>query len=511
MTQLATVPHKELVTVVYPRASETDTILVADAPFAYDTVTDSLFLLGHVADPKGQLWINDRAVAIHKNGGWLAWVPQQEAMPLPDSLELGQGLCAPVTIRYLSRSYKQRLPRSFTRTFHLVQQFPETNGADEHKFHDELHTLTVSSSFAKIRCGWPGTYDIFPPVGTMLQADGYVGLIRKMWRVALGEGRNGWISDGHISVLPEKVSVPRQVIHKVLCDHQERTTTITVPVQAKLPFRIDQTDHDQLELTLYSTVSWTDLIVQPIGSKAVREIRWTQVDSSTYRLRANVDPAWFWGWRAEYPNDTTLVWSIYQAPDANGASLKGLTIALDPGHGAANYSAIGPTGLPEKTANLDLASVLAPMLRKRGASVHVTRTDDSFLGLAERVSFADSVGADFLISLHHNALPQGKNPWEHHGASVHYYNQFAKPLADKLYLALSERGWCGDAIRYQDLALTRPTFCPSVLLEVGFMMHPEEEALFKKRSFQKKMAKRICRGIEAYLEELTFQQEVAEP
>jgi N-acetylmuramoyl-L-alanine amidase len=85
------------------------------------------------------------------------------------------------------------------------------------------------------------------------------------------------------------------------------------------------------------------------------------------------------------------------------------TIVIDPGHGGMDPGAIGPMGTKEKDVVLDIALRLRDRLLASGRyNVILTRDDDSFMTLAQRVAMVNSVHADLFISLHVNALPQAR-------------------------------------------------------------------------------------------------------
>jgi N-acetylmuramoyl-L-alanine amidase len=92
--------------------------------------------------------------------------------------------------------------------------------------------------------------------------------------------------------------------------------------------------------------------------------------------------------------------------------LAGRVIVLDPGHGGSRAGTVSLYGLREADVNLDVARRVAARLRAAGATVHLTRDADIDLAppdsplaldLAARAALADSVGADLLVSIHHNA------------------------------------------------------------------------------------------------------------
>lgn len=82
--------------------------------------------------------------------------------------------------------------------------------------------------------------------------------------------------------------------------------------------------------------------------------------------------------------------------------LLGKIIILDPGHGGSDYGSNECSGLPEKTATLDIANRLKSLLEVDGAQVFLTRTDDLTKSNNDRYTFANTVGGEVLISIHLN-------------------------------------------------------------------------------------------------------------
>jgi len=78
-------------------------------------------------------------------------------------------------------------------------------------------------------------------------------------------------------------------------------------------------------------------------------------------------------------------------------------IVLDPGHGGTNTGAPGVGGVYEKQATLRLARCVGERLREQGLRVALTREDDRYLSLRQRVRYANELGADRFVSIHFNA------------------------------------------------------------------------------------------------------------
>jgi N-acetylmuramoyl-L-alanine amidase len=79
-----------------------------------------------------------------------------------------------------------------------------------------------------------------------------------------------------------------------------------------------------------------------------------------------------------------------------------LAVTLDPGHGGSDPGAVY-NGLKESGVNLDIAYRLKALLEDAGYTVNMTRTDDSTKSNNDRYTFANSVDAAILVSIHLNA------------------------------------------------------------------------------------------------------------
>ncbi len=80
----------------------------------------------------------------------------------------------------------------------------------------------------------------------------------------------------------------------------------------------------------------------------------------------------------------------------------GGVVILDPGHGGRDSGAVAH-GLQEKTVVLDVAKRAAKLLRGRGLTVKLTRSDDTFLTLEERSRIANRQPGALMISIHANS------------------------------------------------------------------------------------------------------------
>jgi N-acetylmuramoyl-L-alanine amidase len=142
--------------------------------------------------------------------------------------------------------------------------------------------------------------------------------------------------------------------------------------------------------------------------------------------------------------------------------LKGLVIVLDPGHGGKDHNGKGPTGILEADMNLRVGLLLARLLRDAGADVTLTRSDDTFLELADRAKIANELHADLFVSLHHNSTQSRTTNW----SSVWYHGSVddAEPALDAArFVAIN----LNKALR-TDAGVTAPLFSDQLMYAGGF-------------------------------------------
>lgn len=187
--------------------------------------------------------------------------------------------------------------------------------------------------------------------------------------------------------------------------------------------------------------------------------------------------------------------------------IAGKIITIDPGHGGTDPGAIGPTGLMEKDVTLPISMKLKAALESKGAKVYMTRTTDVDVygpnasgpdELQARVDVGTRSKSDLFISVHINSF---SNP-SVGGIATYYYEktQYDTRLANRIQTNIAdESGFAGDrGIQPGNLYVLRRSLMPAVLVELGFISNPKEEALLKKDSVQQDFADEIATGVENY-------------
>jgi N-acetylmuramoyl-L-alanine amidase len=162
--------------------------------------------------------------------------------------------------------------------------------------------------------------------------------------------------------------------------------------------------------------------------------------------------------------DSTL--SRADLPRAKGVEAKNgdprPLVVLDPGHGGIDTGTKGPGGVEEKDIVLNFAQRLRDRVEKTGKyRVLMTRTDDTFVPLADRVRIARDAGAALFVSIHADSLPHGEGDAQ--GASVYTLSETA---TDSEAARLAEKENRADVIAGVDLK-SEPDDVAGILLDLA--------------------------------------------
>lgn len=384
------------------------------------------------------------------------------------------------------------------------QHFSQSaKGAIELLNPQKLVTVEVTAPFGTTRTGSSTDFARLTPLpqGTRAQVTGEDGL---WWRIDYGAGSQVWIKKAETREI-SRSSVPvrsilRGVNSKVLADWTE----IRFPLEQRVPFSLNQGDRT-LALTLHHTVSQSD-ILKLVRNPTVDRITWQQLNPDTLTYTLQFKSPYQWGYKTRY-DGTTLILSVKNPPMPNDRRqsrrqpLSGLKIVLDPGHGGPeDFGSVGNGGISEKEVTLITANLLRDRLIQQGATVLLTREADVDLGPNERAEFITKAEPTIAISLHYNALPDDGNAEKTQGVAVFWYHPQAQPFAQALHDTLTQTlSRSSDGVYWNNLALTRPTIAPSILVELGYMIHPDEYDWITNSQEREKLALTLSNSITAWL------------
>ena len=217
-------------------------------------------------------------------------------------------------------------------------------------------------------------------------------------------------------------------------------------------------------------------------------------------------------------------------------------VMLDPGHGGKDPGAIGVSGTYEKHVALATAVELRRLLEAGGHyRVAMTRARDLFVPLEERVAKAQTAGAALFVSMHADALSDHAV----RGASVYTLSATASdaqtaalaqrensadrfvgrtysdvsPAVQRILASLVRRETrigsariagtlvqqLDDAVpmldhpeRHAGFVVLKAADIPSVLVEMGFMSNPRDEAALRRPSHRRVVAAAMKRAVDGY-------------
>jgi N-acetylmuramoyl-L-alanine amidase len=497
--------------------------VVYPAPNALIQSRDSNFIFGSVGDGRASLTINGAAVHVGPNGAYLAWlpVPPQDAPSYeliaafgPDTARLSYPirlLPVPVAADSVSADSAQ---------VDTIRADTVASGDSAKRLTaDSVRRLTVDSAVAYVALGGTpdsaaadtdrviiarpvprGTYKWFLLPGTVLRQTGRDG---DFVRVRLDAALDVWVAAADATVLPLGTTDPVRVAGNARVVPGADYIDLVLPIGSRPAYAVEESNND-LVLTLYGVRATTDIIGYRQNDPMLRTVEWVQETNDRARFTVHLRERPF-GYLVMWDNGA-LVLRVRRPPAIDVQNpLRGLTIAVDPGHPP--IGATGPTGLWEPQATLWVGERLAAMLRARGANVVMTRTTMDPVALGDRPTMARRANAQLLVSIHLNALPDGINPFRAQGSGTYFFQAQAEPLARAVQRGLVARMQLPNlGVYYDNLALARPTWMPSILCEGAFLMMPDQEAGLRTPQFQEAYARGIADGIEEYFRDLPSQR-----
>jgi N-acetylmuramoyl-L-alanine amidase len=217
-------------------------------------------------------------------------------------------------------------------------------------------------------------------------------------------------------------------------------------------------------------------------------------------------------------------------------------VVIDPGHGGIDPGAIGHSKTKEKEVVLDFGLALRDKLKATGKyEVIMTRTDDRFLSLKQRVQIARKAEADLFIAIHADTVRSSRV----RGATVYTVSEKASDAEAEemarrenradiiagidlaaenqditdILIDLTQRetknhatffarktvkelrnatNLTGKPLRSAGFFVLKAPDVPSVLLELGYLSNRNDEALIASPAWRAKTAAALARAIDTY-------------
>ena len=285
----------------------------------------------------------------------------------------------------------------------------------------------------------------------------------------------GYILSTKTTVITD-VSLCKSEVTEIVTQQQERQEVIRF--QGAQPAMTVHREGEALTVRLLNTTLSADPSI--IAGGMISQVEQGQTGDGVTLTLQLTNSADYWGYDVTYEENCGVL-TLFSAPSRSetyGKPLSGVSVMLDPGHGGADPGALGvagTTGPTEAQLNLAVAQAARYRLEQLGATVYMTRSDDSQVSLDERCLMAEEKRPDLFLSIHHNSAALTSDLSDAQRMEVYYFEEIAQPFAQYLMDELgSALGRNVTEPRNDYYYVTRLSFSPAVLFEMGFVVNPQE-------------------------------------
>jgi N-acetylmuramoyl-L-alanine amidase len=199
------------------------------------------------------------------------------------------------------------------------------------------------------------------------------------------------------------------------------------------------------------------------------------------------------------------------------------TIIIDAGHGGEDGGAVGADGTKEKNLNLDVARLLEALLRLNGASVVMTRTEDTLLydyfndlsdytghkkiyDLKNRLKITEREENPVYVGIHMNKFsdPQYKGLQVYYSPNDKRSELLAGRIQTEISTSLQKENKRVIKAADSGIYLLDALKTPAVLIECGFLSNKEECARLNDESYQRKLSVALFYAISTFEQSVTI-------
>lgn len=461
---------------------------------------DSNFIFGSIGNGYAALFINGEPVPVWPNGAYLAFLP----VPSPEMSRYDLVAVLGRDTTRLSHPILFPPPPDTITPVTPAQPQPVDTAV---RYGILVGPTTVSNDTDRVVTGQPSPdpnivrYFLFP--GTVVRTQGKVG---NETVVELEPSVRFRVANSQIQEQPPGYEPPPLSIGRDTIVANTESVDLIVPATAPPAYYV-RVDSSRLTVTLFNVMPFAP---RTEGSRVIQDplLRSISIAHGQVRTEYILDLSGsVFGYQPLFENGNFIL-KVRRPPVIDpSAPLRGLRIAIDPGHpglGRQSGGATGPTGLLEREAVVPVALRARELLIERGAEVLLTKTEpEQAVDLNLRPTMARRANVHALVSIHYNAFPDGVNPFVHNGTSTYSFHAHSARLSRYVHEAMIRNMHLRDlGTRRANFAMVRPTWFPAVLTEGAFMMLPDQEHAMKTAEYQEAYARSIVEGLEHFFREL---------
>jgi N-acetylmuramoyl-L-alanine amidase len=171
------------------------------------------------------------------------------------------------------------------------------------------------------------------------------------------------------------------------------------------------------------------------------------------------------------------------------------TVVVDAGHGGKDSGAYRRNCPPEKVVALDVALRVDRKLRESQLKTVLTRANDTFIPLDNRVALGNEQKNSIFVSIHFNDSLRRVVE----GVETYYHSPYAYDLASAIEQNLSTLpGTVNRGVHPADFRVLRNAHYPSVLVECGYLSNRSEARDAANAEYREKLADKIAEAIVDY-------------
>ena len=351
-----------------------------------------------------------------------------------------------------------------------------------------------------------------------------------------------------------QVSLAQNILKDIRISSSNDESRIVIDLHEKSSSNIFSLENpDRLVIDLKNTKLKKGFKLSTYPRESIRNIRFSEGNGSQLRLVIDLSSTFKYSY-FNLPKGTLYDHRLVVDLKSNDSPIKNnsvqhsvaerkVVVVIDPGHGGKDPGAIGPSKIYESNVVLAISLRLAEYInRTTDMKAVLTRDDDTFIVLRDRMKMGRESKADLFLSIHADALdnPRVKGASVYtlslKGASDEAARVFAerenayssisevaisnmdkdavslltdlsqnfsmKASKEAAGIILNELSKVGSIrkkkVQEAGFAVLKSPDVPSVLIETTYISNPNEEARLNSRSYQDKLARAIFEGTRQY-------------